>query len=116
MIITLKELKEVCRQVASKDTCYPPEAVKWKKSNPLIGHCGSVAFTVHQLFGGEILSGQDDKKVRWIVNKLPNGDIICLVKPSQITKIKRLTATKLTSSRFYLFFDKVKKEIKQNDR
>jgi hypothetical protein len=102
----LKKTRLICMAVAAKDTAYLPLEHLWTPEDPLAEHCGAVAYVVQQIFGGDIMSGHDDNGVRWLWNKLPDGEY-AVTEPDLIPRPKkpgkRLPSRKTINPRFKLF-------------
>jgi hypothetical protein len=67
------KLKRIFQEISCVDTAYNADIYEQKKHiSPLCGHCGCVAYTMQQLYGGDIMSGKvNGESHLW--NKLPNG-------------------------------------------
>jgi hypothetical protein len=51
--ITFPNFQKLIDTIASKDTSAHPD--KWKKENPLLGHCTVVSILAQDVFGGDIM-------------------------------------------------------------
>jgi hypothetical protein len=72
LISHLHELRQIYRAVASADTAYCEKSFA-SSVDPLTSHCGAVAYSLREIFGGQVFSGSTYGH-RGIFNRLPMLD------------------------------------------
>lgn len=106
-------LLSACLWAADTDTAYPPLKHKWKPDARAEEHCGAFAFVVNALYGGEIMSGMDSKKVRWLWNRLPDGRQFILGPPPPETVYGKPVQWRTVSPRYAKFASRVLSRLEE---
>lgn len=112
------DLLNACKAAAKRDTAYKPLEHLWSSENPLAEHCGAIAHVVQHYYGGEIMSGKDNKGVRWLWNRLPDGKpwhgqelSLDYVGSNMPPVALMMPPRKTVNPRFALFLERVKAEL-----